>query len=119
MAHFREGAVAVVAVESTSGFSLWELESRVVEDGGNIPIEITVVIVVTDGATHAILITIHAGQCGAVGEGAVTVVPKQFAGIEVARDGEVGPAVGVEIAEKTGEGELAIGVEIGQRNSRG
>ena len=88
----------------------------VVGDIGDEPVEVAVGVVVAEGGAHAVVVGADAGSERAVGEGAITVVPKELAGFEIRGEGEVHVAVAVEVDKPWREAIgaiLAIDVDAG------
>jgi hypothetical protein len=102
--HVAEDARARVPVQPIPG------GARVArnEDRGDEEVQAAVPVEVRRRGAHAVLVGADAGRHGAVGEPAGAVVPEEPALLEVGDDGQVGPAVAVEVAEARREREGAV-----------
>ena len=84
----REGAVAVVA------------EELVVPVAGHVEVQVTIPVVVADGAAQTVGVVLQAGHGGHVGESAVPVVVVESAGVLGTDEVEIEPAVAIVVEQR-------------------
>src|SRR5439155_26124285 len=106
--HVLEDAAARVSIEPVAGrVPLFRRGIAVrVPDARYEPVEVTVVVVITDRAAHAVLVGDHRAV-GRVPERSVAIVDEDPARAVVARHEEVRPPVIVDVGEVRGEAEVA------------